>query len=128
MSADNYIGVYPRQGGYAVVHGVASLEEEDCMYRGSEICLAQTRELALVAAHDQAKKEVVLEYGVCEMPAIPTEYCGRCRACVKDRNIVSDDLPKCDACHEVIFAGEWLTMTSEGTFHNRCEPIDKEGN
>ena len=122
MSADNYVGVYPRQGGYGVVNGCMSILDEDCKYRGSEIRLAQTRELALVAAHDYAKNLDILEYGVIELDAIPDEFCGRCFVCINERKIVDPNIERCDECHEPFTNTDWRCSSLAGTFHHRCEP------
>ena len=125
MSADNYIGVYPSETplgtSWLVVDGCASIEAEDCMYRGSVVASYQTREEALVAAHDHMKDQYIVEYGVIELSAIPTEPSGRCFVCVKERNIISPELQKCDGCGEVISDSEWTVTSSKGHFHNRCE-------
>lgn len=123
MSADNYIGVRPtKDGKFQVEGGSASCEGEDCQYAGHIYSIHDDRVSALVAAHDQVGREFIVEYGVWEMEPKPDKPCGRCYVCVHDRNIVAVDITRCDGCHEPISEGEWQSLTSEGTFHSRCEP------
>lgn len=124
MSADNYITVYPNKttGGFIVAYGCASIEQEDCLYRGTTLSEHQTREEALTAAHDEAKKVPILEYGVTESSAIPGKCCGRCYVCINERHVIADDIARCDECHEPITTSDWRVMTQGKTYHHRCEP------
>lgn len=121
MSADNYIAVYPSSDKWIVCHGFMSSEIEDCQYRGSERSIHESRELALVAAHDLHKEESVVEYGVIELEAIQ-EPCERCYVCIFERKIVAKDLPKCAKCGSIFTSSDWVVMTQEGDFHTMCEP------
>lgn len=132
MSADNFVGVRPNPDEltYSIFgYGCMSILDEDCMYlateRGEEIAaltMAEARATALVKAHDIVKEMDICEYGVVELPPISDEPCGRCYVCVHDRKIVADDVQRCTKCNEPISTSEWMTMTSEGTFHSSCEP------
>lgn len=124
MSADNFVGVYQTEAGkWIVSEGCMSIEIEDCQYRGGSLSEHDSRENALVAAHDAAKEMTILEYGVVEFGKIGPP-CGHCYVCVHERHIVADDLPRCDApdCGEVITASEWQIHTGSGIYHSRCEP------
>ena len=125
MSADNFIGVRPIPNTltYLVVHGFMSPLSEDCQYEGSELARCQGRELALVKAHDLAKQESVLEYGVIELDPIPLEPCGRCYLCVHERGIIDSSLEKCDGCENVISASETHTYTQGKVYHSSCEMV-----
>lgn len=124
MSADNYYAVYPVTDAagtkYAVCHGFMSIEMEDCMYRGQVYALYRTREEALVAAHDLAAKDYVVEYGVIELGEIPTDFCGHCFVCVYKRNVIAEDITRCDACKKPISWSEGMTGTQGGWYHNSC--------
>jgi hypothetical protein len=89
MSADNFIAVVPYSGRYVVVHGMASPADDDCLYIQERVQAAltndpdsvrDTREQALVLAHDRMSEEMVVEYGVIEV-TIPQDGCGECEAC-----------------------------------------------
>jgi len=125
MSADNFVGVRPNADGtYSIFeYGCMSILGEDCMYLSTE--RGQTtvgREKALVKAHDLVNEMDICEYGVVEMDAVRTKPCGRCFVCVHERGIVAEDLQKCSVCDKPISEGEWMSITSEGTYHHRCEP------
>ena len=118
MSADNYIGVIPtKDGKWGVIpYGCMSLLDEDCMYRGRvEGSYFDTRAEALEAAHDQVKKEAIVEYGVIELDPMPTEPCGRCYVCVHERGIVAEDIQRCDGCGNPISSSEWMCLTQGKT-------------
>jgi hypothetical protein len=89
MSADNFIAVVPYNDRYVVVHGMASPTDDDCLYIQGLVRTAlvddpdsvrDTREQALVLAHDRMSEEMVVEYGVIEA-TIPQDGCGECEAC-----------------------------------------------
>lgn len=127
MSADNYIGVYQDRARldatpWIVCHGFASQNDEDCQYRGGTYSIHDTRATALVAAHDQAKKETILEYGVIELELLPQEPCGRCYVCVNDRGIVVEDITRCTACNKPFTVGDWQCHTQGGVYCRSCEP------
>src|SRR6266404_2034004 len=120
MSADNYIGVIAtKDGKYGVIpYGNMSMLDEDCQYRGAvQGSYFDDRATALIAAHDALKEEYIVEYGVIELtePDVP---CGRCYVCINERNIVADDVQRCDACGEPIHSSEWRTTNANGTYHN----------
>ena len=122
MSADNFVAVYPENHNWIITDGSMSIEMEDCQYRGSEVGRSNSRELALVEAHNYANTLSVLEYGVIELPAIPEEFCGRCFVCVHERSIIDPTLEHCEKCGKVISASEGYTMMMGAIFHNGCSP------
>ena len=122
MSADNYIGVREVEGFFYVTEGSMSILDEDCQYVGHTLKELSSREQALVYAHDRMKNEYIVEYGVIELSPIPEKPCGRCYVCINVRNIVAEDIQRCDGCGDPISSNDWMCMTSEGIFHHRCEP------
>lgn len=128
MSADNYYAVYPVTDAtgtkYAVCHGFMSCEMEDCMYRGQIYALYKTREKALVAAHDLAAKDYIVEYGVIELDEIPKDFCRRCYVCVHERKLIDPELRCCDVCSGTISDSESFTMANGKTMHNGCDSKD----
>lgn len=126
MSADNFVGVRPREdGGYDIFeYGCMSAYEEDCMYLkdANPTVLAETREKALVEAHDIVNEMMICEYGVVEMRPVPKDFCGHCYVCINVRGIVAENIERCTACDKPFSNSDWRTITSEGTFHSRCEP------
>lgn len=124
MSADNYIAVMqrPTDGKWLVTYGFASPDGEDCQYIGTILSDHDSRPKALTAAHDRAKLETILEYGVSEQSYPPREPCGRCFVCIHERNIVADDVRRCDRCEKPISYSEWAVSTNTGTYHPSCEP------
>lgn len=126
MSADNFVGVRPRKdGGYDIFeYGCMSVYGEDCMYLkdGNPTLLAETRESALVQAHDMVNEMDICEYGVIEMRPVPDVPCGHCWVCINQRGIVAENIERCWKCNEPFSDSDWRVMTSEGTFHSRCEP------
>lgn len=123
MSADNYIGIIPtKDGRYGVIpYGNMSMLDEDCLYRGRVESYYNDRASALVAAHDLNKQSDIVEYGVIELEPITDKLCGTCFVCVHERKVISDDIPRCTACKQPLSDSEWVTQTSKGIFHNRCE-------
>jgi len=122
MSADNFVGVYPKDGRWIVSDGSMSVEMEDCQYQGSSLSTYDSREAALVFAHDYAKTLPVLEYGVIEFPEIPSEPCKRCYVCVHERGLIDPSLRCCDKCGKTISDSECVTMMQQGVFHSMCAP------
>lgn len=125
MSADNFVGVRPNKNGTWSVfeYGNASVDEEDCMYLSDQLgVVVDSREKALVIAHDLVNEMYVCEYGVVEMSPIPDEPCGRCYICIHDRNIVDPTVERCDGCGEPFHQSQSMTGVSGKWYHNRCEP------
>jgi len=123
MSADNYIGVRPsKDGTFTIEHGFMSPLSEDCQYQGTARATADTREIALVKAHDILKDEYIVEYGVIELDCIPDDPCGRCYVCVSEDRNVAPDLETCDACKEPLVLSQSTVLTQGGQFHGHCEP------
>lgn len=117
MSADNFVGVRQNKDGtYSVFkYGCMSVLDEDCMYLASEIGeIVPSREAALVRAHDLVRDMYICEYGVIELDPVPDKPCGRCYVCINDRQVVADDIDKCDGCHEPISSSEWRIHTKGG--------------
>jgi hypothetical protein len=126
VSADNFVGVRPNADGtYSIFeYGNMSVYGEDCMYLSESKgdTFVESREKALVVAHDLVNEMDVCEYGVIEMGHVRDKPCGRCFVCVHERNIVSEDLQKCSGCDKPISEGEWQVSNSTGTYHTRCDP------
>lgn len=131
MSADNFVGVRPTEDGkYEIFeYGNMSCYGDDCMYdaNATPTKIVDTREEALIAAHDLVNEMDICEYGVIEMSPVPKKFCGRCYICVHERHIASDDLEKCDMCNNPISEGEWTTSWFDGVAnkimhtHSHCE-------
>lgn len=131
MSADNFVGVMPRDDGtYAIYeYGCMSILDEDCMYLKDEqpTIVAPDRGAALLQAHDMVNKMYICEYGVIELAPRPHVPCGRCWVCVHQRGIADDSLPTCSVCHKPISEGDWQQTTYDValqqviTIHASCE-------
>lgn len=125
MSADNFVGVRPNADGtYSIFeYGNMSVYEEDCMYLSESKgnTFVESREKALVVAHDLVNEMDICEYGVVEMGRVRDKPCGRCFVCVNKRGIVAAELQRCSKCKEPISDSEWQVLNSTGTYHRGCE-------